>query len=225
MCHDCMSSAGGRTSRCKTAFTCFSSTTLSKSPSKRELTCFGRTHQPLSLLEEPCTFCVRGQGQRWCPPRGSPQEGHLGVLWQLRRLQERVQHHHCGHPGLRMGLGRTSRLGICTFIELTTRPQGVNPSNGRLEIVTTANQDPLLTHVPVIGVDIWEHAFYLQYLNVKVDVRLLPIPPTPLSILTIYFSRSTSTPSGTSLTSRRPRSATLRSSAAPSSELRLVILP
>ncbi|KAF9071874.1 manganese superoxide dismutase [Rhodocollybia butyracea] len=46
---------------------------------------------------------------------------------------------------------------------------GVNPSTKRLEITTTANQDPLLTHAPVIGVDIWEHAFYLQYKNVKVD--------------------------------------------------------
>ncbi|PBK64829.1 manganese and iron superoxide dismutase [Armillaria solidipes] len=46
---------------------------------------------------------------------------------------------------------------------------GLNPTTKRLEIITTANQDPLLTHVPIIGVDIWEHAFYLQYLNVKVD--------------------------------------------------------
>ncbi|KAF9236305.1 manganese-superoxide dismutase precursor [Melanogaster broomeanus] len=46
---------------------------------------------------------------------------------------------------------------------------GLNPTTRRLEITTTANQDPLLTHVPIIGVDIWEHAFYLQYLNVKVD--------------------------------------------------------
>ncbi|KIO06072.1 hypothetical protein M404DRAFT_492515 [Pisolithus tinctorius Marx 270] len=46
---------------------------------------------------------------------------------------------------------------------------GLNPSSKRLEIVTTTNQDPLLSHVPIIGVDIWEHAFYLQYLNVKAD--------------------------------------------------------
>ncbi|KAN0074541.1 Manganese/iron superoxide dismutase [Tylopilus felleus] len=46
---------------------------------------------------------------------------------------------------------------------------GYNTKSKTLEIVTTANQDPLLSHVPIVGVDIWEHAFYLQYLNVKVD--------------------------------------------------------
>ncbi|KAJ7797208.1 manganese superoxide dismutase [Mycena olivaceomarginata] len=49
---------------------------------------------------------------------------------------------------------------------------GLNPTatTKRLEIVTTANQDPLLTHVPLIGVSVtWEHAFYLQYLKVKPD--------------------------------------------------------
>ncbi|KAF9010566.1 manganese superoxide dismutase [Cyathus striatus] len=45
----------------------------------------------------------------------------------------------------------------------------LNPTTKRLEIATTSNQDPLLTHVPIIGVDVWEHAFYLQYLNVKAD--------------------------------------------------------
>lgn len=55
-------------------------------------------------------------------------------------------------------------------LRLTFAYQGYNPAIRKLEIVTTANQDPLLTHVPIIGVDIWEHAFYLQYLNVKADV-------------------------------------------------------
>ena len=47
---------------------------------------------------------------------------------------------------------------------------GYNPDTKKLEVVTTANQDPLLSHVPIIGIDIWEHAFYLQYHNVKADV-------------------------------------------------------
>ncbi|ORX39392.1 manganese superoxide dismutase [Kockovaella imperatae] len=46
---------------------------------------------------------------------------------------------------------------------------GYNKSNQTLEVITTANQDPLLSHVPIIGIDIWEHAFYLQYKNVKPD--------------------------------------------------------
>ncbi|KIK61386.1 hypothetical protein GYMLUDRAFT_42974 [Collybiopsis luxurians FD-317 M1] len=46
---------------------------------------------------------------------------------------------------------------------------GYNSSTKKLEIVTTPNQDPLLSHTPIIGVDIWEHAFYLQYKNVKPD--------------------------------------------------------
>ena len=52
---------------------------------------------------------------------------------------------------------------------------GFNPSTKKLEIVTTANQDPLLSHVPIIGIDIWEHAFYLQYHNVKADVSSLSV--------------------------------------------------
>ncbi|KAG8899471.1 hypothetical protein FRB99_006698 [Tulasnella sp. 403] len=46
---------------------------------------------------------------------------------------------------------------------------GFNKTTRKLEIVTTPNQDPLLSHVPIIGIDIWEHAFYLQYKNVKAD--------------------------------------------------------
>ncbi|KAF8631351.1 hypothetical protein AX15_002437 [Amanita polypyramis BW_CC] len=46
---------------------------------------------------------------------------------------------------------------------------GYNAKTKKLEIVTTPNQDPLLTHAPIIGVDVWEHAYYLQYYNVRPD--------------------------------------------------------
>ncbi|KAA8651631.1 hypothetical protein EYZ11_004886 [Aspergillus tanneri] len=37
-------------------------------------------------------------------------------------------------------------------------------SDGRLEIVQTKDQDPVVDKVPVLGVDMWEHAYYLQVL-------------------------------------------------------------
>jgi len=42
-------------------------------------------------------------------------------------------------------------------------------NDGHLAITTTPNQDPVTDATPLIGVDIWEHAFYLQYKNVKAD--------------------------------------------------------
>lgn len=48
---------------------------------------------------------------------------------------------------------------------------GFNKSLKKLEIATCANQDPLSTKglVPILGVDVWEHAYYLQYKNVRAD--------------------------------------------------------
>jgi Fe-Mn family superoxide dismutase len=42
---------------------------------------------------------------------------------------------------------------------------------GTLEIETTPNQDSPLTagHKPVLGVDVWEHAYYLKYKNKRPD--------------------------------------------------------
>lgn len=44
-------------------------------------------------------------------------------------------------------------------------------NNGKLEITSTANQDSPLTDVktPIIGLDVWEHAYYLKYKNVRPD--------------------------------------------------------
>lgn len=43
--------------------------------------------------------------------------------------------------------------------------------NKRLTITTCANQDPLSTQglIPLLGIDVWEHAYYLQYKNVRAE--------------------------------------------------------
>nr|KJB72989.1 hypothetical protein B456_011G207900 [Gossypium raimondii] len=50
---------------------------------------------------------------------------------------------------------------------------GVNKELKKLVIETTPNQDPLVTKgphlVPLLGIDVWEHAYYLQYKNVRPD--------------------------------------------------------
>ncbi|PTE38693.1 superoxide dismutase [Staphylococcus equorum] len=44
-------------------------------------------------------------------------------------------------------------------------------NDGKLEIVTTPNQDSPLTEgkTPILGLDVWEHAYYLKYQNKRPD--------------------------------------------------------
>ncbi|KAJ2158301.1 Superoxide dismutase [Mn], mitochondrial [Coemansia sp. RSA 552] len=46
-----------------------------------------------------------------------------------------------------------------------------NPMMKSLDVITTANQDmpSSVGHIPLLGIDAWEHAYYLDYNNVKAD--------------------------------------------------------
>jgi len=49
---------------------------------------------------------------------------------------------------------------------------GYNTKTGRIEVATCANQDPLEATtglIPLFGVDVWEHAYYVDYRNVRPD--------------------------------------------------------
>ncbi len=47
----------------------------------------------------------------------------------------------------------------------------VKMTDGKLEIVSTANQDSPIADgkLPVLGLDVWEHAYYLKYQNRRVE--------------------------------------------------------
>lgn len=46
-----------------------------------------------------------------------------------------------------------------------------NGGGGKLVCLTTANQESLVgpNYVPLLGIDVWEHAYYLQYKNKRAD--------------------------------------------------------
>lgn len=49
---------------------------------------------------------------------------------------------------------------------------GFDKAQKKLVVTTTPNQDPLAPTtglVPLLGIDVWEHAYYLQYKNVRPD--------------------------------------------------------
>ncbi|MDR2539283.1 MAG: superoxide dismutase [Chlamydiales bacterium] len=48
---------------------------------------------------------------------------------------------------------------------------GYNPAEEKLVITTCDNQDPLCLkkYIPLLGIDVWEHAYYLDYKNVRAE--------------------------------------------------------
>jgi len=62
------------------------------------------------------------------------------------------------------------------FVEAATKRFGSGwawlvEREGKLEILSTANQDaPIMTgYTPLLGLDVWEHAYYLKYQNRRAD--------------------------------------------------------
>jgi Fe-Mn family superoxide dismutase len=48
---------------------------------------------------------------------------------------------------------------------------GYDKAQNRLVLATCENQDPLVTKglVPLLGIDVWEHSYYLQYKSARAD--------------------------------------------------------
>ncbi|KAI5078896.1 hypothetical protein GOP47_0006567 [Adiantum capillus-veneris] len=84
---------------------------------------------------------------------------------------------------------------------------GLNKELKHLLVETTANQDPLVNKglVPLLGIDVWEHAYYLQYKNVRPDylkniwnvVNWKDVSQRVVWCLVMLASRSTSSLSST----------------------------
>ncbi|BGP23474.1 hypothetical protein Rt10032_c02g0788 [Rhodotorula toruloides] len=89
----------------------------------------------------------------------APQSQGGGQFPSSGKLHDQVQQDFGGLDGLKKAVNAAA-LGIqgSGWAWL-----GYNPTTKKLEAVSTANQDPLLGYVPLVGIDMWEHAYYIDY--------------------------------------------------------------
>jgi Fe-Mn family superoxide dismutase len=86
-----------------------------------------------------------------------------------------------GQPGGDLGSAIDSTFGSFDDFKTKFSDAGVNRfgsgwawlivDGGKLDVISTANQDsPLMDgKTPILGLDVWEHAYYLKYQNVRPD--------------------------------------------------------
>ncbi|KAL1856890.1 hypothetical protein VTK73DRAFT_8213 [Phialemonium thermophilum] len=99
-------------------------------------------------------------------PASSPDTDPAKAAPQLSQAIEQAWG---SHEGFRKAFG-AALLGIqgSGWGWLVREEKGGAVGGGGLRIVTTKDQDPVVGgEIPIIGVDMWEHAYYLQYLNGK----------------------------------------------------------
>jgi Fe-Mn family superoxide dismutase len=88
----------------------------------------------------------------------------------------------CGEPSAELQAAISAAFGSAddareAFVDAATKRFGSGwawlvVKDGKLAILSTANQDnPLMdgTGVPILGIDVWEHAYYLNYQNRRPD--------------------------------------------------------
>ncbi|TEB28584.1 hypothetical protein FA13DRAFT_1775828 [Coprinellus micaceus] len=113
---------------------------------------------PLSLLRPPCPSSSTPSISHWknLTPSAAANRGTGGVL-KDGALEQAIDFALESFDTPRGSMLRRWDAG------------GYNTQAKHLGIAPAVKQGPLPSFVPIIGVDIWEHTFYLQYLNVKAD--------------------------------------------------------